>query len=258
VPDLSAPPLSTEANTAVGLDRDTRRSPRTKACPVPNHRWGTVYCPRMPDRAVQVDDGTRQVPDRKAWWVAVAISALTVGQLGVATFVPGLPQFEGKAFGARLLFYPLMMAVVPAGCWLWRRRRGGNEPLPWSACAFVMAPFLVDVTGNTLDLYDNFWWWDDVNHFGNWLLLCSGLGLLIAAGYVGPRWLLILTITGLGAALAIAWELGEWYTFIRHGTELDTAYQDTLGDETLGTLGALAAGVFVARTRQWGHAGGSA
>jgi hypothetical protein len=48
--------------------------------------------------------------------------------------------------------------------------------------------------------------------------------------------------------LAIGWELGEWWTFIRHGTELDTAYEDTLGDLTLGTLGALVAGLAVRRS----------
>ena len=54
-----------------------------------------------------------------------------------------------------------------------------------------------------------------------------------------PRWGLIVRIAGLGAILAIGWELGEWYTFIRRGTELDGAYEDTLSDELLGTLGAL-------------------
>jgi len=57
-----------------------------------------------------------------------------------------------------------------------------------------------------------------------------------------PPWAVVLLVTGLGAMLAIAWELGEWWTFIRHGTEIDTAYEDTLGDLTLGTLGALCAG----------------
>ena len=52
---------------------------------------------------------------------------------------------------------------------------------------------------------------------------------------------------GVGALLAIGWELGEWYTFIRHGTELDTAYEDTLFDEVLGSLGAALAGIVVAR-----------
>ena len=46
--------------------------------------------------------------------VTIALLVLTVAQLAVATFVPGLEQFEGKAFGARLVAYPLMMLLVPA------------------------------------------------------------------------------------------------------------------------------------------------
>ena len=109
-----------------------------------------------------------------------------------------------------------------------------------------MAPFLIDVTGNTLDLYDSVVWWDDANHFVNWFLLNAGLGMLVLRR-VGIAWVRVLLVTGLGAILAIGWEVGEWYTFIRHGTELDTAYQDTLGDEALGTLGALLAGLVLAR-----------
>ena len=162
--------------------------------------------------------------------VTFALLALTVAQLAVATFVPGLEQFEGKAFGARLVAYPLMMLLVPAVWMLVRHLRGGpdglREPLPWAGFAWIMAPFLVDVTGNTLDLYDSVAWWDDANHFVNWLLL--GLGV---------------AVVGVGAVLAVAWELAEWWTFIRHGTELDTAYEDTLGDLALGTLGSLTAGL---------------
>ena len=55
---------------------------------------------------------------------------------------------------------------------------------------------------------------------------------------------------GIGAILAIIWELGEWYTFIRHGTELDTAYEDTLFDEVLGTLGAGVAGIWMTVRRR--------
>jgi hypothetical protein len=192
-------------------------------------------------------DERSSTDERRAAQIAAVVLVLTVGQLAVATFVPGIPQFEGKAFGARLLFYPMLMLVVPAGCWMGRLRQRGSEPLPWRACAFVMAPFFVDVTGNTFDLYDNVTWWDDANHFVNWLLLCCGLGLLIARTDVRPRWLLAFAVTGLGAVLAIAWELGEWYTFIRHGTELDTAYRDTLGDEALGTLGAFVGALLVVR-----------
>lgn len=46
------------------------------------------------------------------------------------------------------------------------------------------------------------------------------------------------------------WELGEYVAFVRHSTELQTAYTDTLGDLTLGTLGALLAGLIVHRVRR--------
>ncbi len=179
-------------------------------------------------------------------WALVIFFATTL-QLAVATFVPGLDQFEGKAFGARLAAYPVLMLVTPVIWWTIRRRRvGPTHPVPWAAFALIMAPFLVDVTGNTLNLYDGIVWWDDANHFANWALLCAGFALLLIRGPGMPRWLLVLTITGLGALLAVAWELAEWYAFIRHGTELDTAYTDTLGDEALGCLGGCVGAILVA------------
>ncbi len=185
--------------------------------------------------------------------LTLLILAATVGQLAVATFVPGLPQFESKGFGARLVAYPVMMLVVPA-IWAVRAHRRTASPAsgaiaspPWTAFALVMAPFLIDVTGNTLDLYDSVTWWDDANHFVNWFLLNLGLGLLMLRSRIHPPWALGLLVAGVGALLAIGWEVGEWYAFIRHGTELATAYEDTLGDEVLGSLGAGIAGVVIAR-----------
>ena len=70
---------------------------------------------------------------------AVLVFFATVAQLAVATFVPGLPQFEGKAFGARLLAYPLMMLIVPALWWLLVERRRPGSAVPWGAFALVMA-----------------------------------------------------------------------------------------------------------------------
>lgn len=179
-------------------------------------------------------------------WVPIAVVLLTVVQLAVAEWAPGIDRFADKAFGARLIAYPLLMLVAPALWWLAVRRRDTAALPPYGAFTLVMLPFLVDVTGNSLDLYDAVVWWDDLNHFANWLLLCTGIGLLVCAR-VQPRWAVVVLVTGIGALLAIGWELGEWFTFIRHGTEIDTAYEDTLGDEALGSLGALVAALLVAR-----------
>jgi hypothetical protein len=183
----------------------------------------------------------------RRWWtgpvVTWAVVALTTVQLLVATLFPDLPQFDGKAFGSRLVAYPLMMCAPVVAWWLLAQR-----PLPWPGFTLIGIPFLVDVTGNTLDLYDSVAWWDDANHFVNWACLCGGIGLLLLRS---PRvvggWPFVVMVTGVGAVLAIAWELAEYVTFIRFGTELDTAYTDTLGDEALGTLGSLLAGLLLLR-----------
>jgi hypothetical protein len=180
----------------------------------------------------------------------VLLVVATTGQLAVATLATGLPQFEGKAFGSRLVFYPLLMTAPVLVWWVVARRRRSPEPLPWPAFACICAPFFVDTTGNTLDLYDAVVWWDDLNHFVNWLLLCSGIGLMLTRTSLRQRWALAALVAGIGAILAVLWELAEWYTFIRHGTELGTAYTDTLGDEALGTLGGAVAGLVLGWRRQ--------
>lgn len=186
--------------------------------------------------------------DQRLWrYIAIGIVVATTAQLAIATFVSGIPQFEGKAFGSRLIAYPLMMLAVPLVWKILASRNDRVEPIDWAAIAFLWAPFLVDVSGNSADLYDSVVWWDDANHFFNWFLLGVGSGLILRHAKDLRPWVLAWMVTGLGALLAILWELAEWYTFIRHGTELVTAYEDTLGDMALGTLGALLAGLLIAR-----------
>ena len=195
----------------------------------------------LPVRPARSTNGARSL----AWLPALVLLA-TIAQLAVATWVPGIERFADKAFGARLAAYPAMMLLVPAIWWLAVKRRHPDARPPYVAFALVMLGFLVDTTGNSLDFYDTITWWDDLNHFVNWFFLLSGIGLIIARN-LEPRWAQLLLVTGLGCLLALGWELGEWYTFIRHGTELDTAYEDTLGDMTLGSCGALLAALVVAR-----------
>lgn len=211
------------------------------------------------DRVRTAPDPTGPTRGGPRWsWSAVAcvvLLTLTVGQLLVATlFADRLDQFSGKGFGARLLLYPVMMLAVPGIWWSVTGRRG--RP-PYLAFAWIMLPFLVDVTGNTLDLYDSVGWWDDANHFVNWLFLGLGAAILLARSVrVRPGWEHVVLVTGIGAVAAIVWEVGEYYAFIRGGTELQTAYTDTLGDEVLGTLGALTAGLITTGLARRGVPGG--
>jgi hypothetical protein len=189
---------------------------------------------------------------RIAFLVTATVFALTVVQLLVGAFVPGLDQFEGKGFGYRLVINPVLMLIAPVGWWLANRRRAHPSPIPWWACALIMASFLFDVTGNTLDLYDSIEPFDNISHFVTWLLIFAGVGLMLSRADIRPRWVLVVLITSLGSLFAIGWEIGEYWTFIRRGTELDGAYEDTLSDELLGTAGALVSALVVERlTRRW-------
>ncbi|XAS75380.1 hypothetical protein V3G39_11975 [Dermatophilaceae bacterium Sec6.4] len=180
-------------------------------------------------------------------WVCIAVLLLTVIQLAIGAF-GDLPQFADKGFGYRLVVYPVLMLIVPL-VWRLRNRDVATRSVPWVAFALIGAPFLIDVSGNTAGLYDSIDVWDNINHFVNWMLLSAGIGLLLARIDIRPAWMLVLLITGIGCLLALGWEIGEWWTFIRRGTELKGAYEDTLSDELLGTAGAFVAGLLVARWR---------
>ena len=156
----------------------------------------------------------------------------------------GLQQFEGKAFGGRLIAYPIAVMVLPVVWRLFATRR----PFPYLADALITAPFLIDVVGNAADLYDTVDWWNDANHFFNWLLLSAGAGLLVAHSRL-EAWQLAVLVIGFGATNAIVWELVAYVVFVRDSPELGTAYEDTLGDLALGTLGSVVAAVIAVRWR---------
>lgn len=166
--------------------------------------------------------------------------------LMVVGLTVGFESFNGKGFIARIIIYPVLMLALPAVYW-WRLR-GTGRTLPWGAFCLVMTPFLVDVLGNFFDLYDSIEVWDDVNHLVNWFLLMWGIGLLVFPTPDSVRArpvLVVFTVGALGALLAVGWEVGEWYVFLQGGVEDVGLYQDTIGDEVLGTSGAFAAGLLV-------------
>lgn len=179
----------------------------------------------------------RPVSRRPIFWLNVAVKAALVGLLAFGAF-SGLEQFDGKAFGWRLLGYPIAAIVVPVGWWL----AGRPRPYPYAVDILFVSPFLIDVIGNVLDLYDTIAWWDDLNHLVNWALLSLAVGQLLLRFRL-PRFETFVIIVGVGAVAAILWELGEYVAFIRNSTELETAYKDTLGDMMLGLTGAALAGL---------------
>jgi hypothetical protein len=164
--------------------------------------------------------------------VKVALVVLIV----VAVAYPDMGGVKGKAAGSRAFAYPLAMLIVPAIWWLFYRRK----PFPWLGDLLLCLPWFTDTLGNRLNLYDTLPWFDDWMHFMNWAFLTGGF-LVITLPRGLPWWRAVERGLAFGVPTAVLWEIAEYITFIRNSPELETAYADTLGDLTLGSIGTLLA-----------------
>ncbi len=153
-------------------------------------------------------------------------------------------RFSDKAMTARAVAYPVLVGSVAAAWAVHSRRRVVRYPALVSL--LVTLPFLIDLAGNALDLYDRIDWFDDACHFINWALLTGAVGVaLVSARRVSPVVVTALCI-GFGATTAILWEIAEFGAFVTRTPERYGLYHDTIGDLSLGLLGATAAGTVCA------------
>lgn len=192
---------------------------------------------------------TTTLDAQRGWvWTDVALKAVLVVLLAFSVTHIEWEQFADKAMTARAVLYPLLVAL-PALVWLLRghRRRSGRYPA--AAAALWTVPFVVDVGGNALNLYDTVGHFDDACHLLNWAMLSGAVGVLLLHGSTLSPGLLLALCTGFGATTAILWEIGEYGAFILDTPEQLTAYRDTLGDLTLGLTGSLLAGLACAAVR---------
>jgi len=109
------------------------------------------------------DSPSSRVP--RGWLsLDVLVKVATVALLAWAVASPDLPQFQGKAFTGRAIAYPIALLVLPIAWWLFARR---SIPYPVLPDTLIGLPFLIDVLGNALNLYDSIDAWDDLNHLVN-------------------------------------------------------------------------------------------
>jgi len=190
--------------------------------------------------------------DRANWtrYAALLAKAALFILLLTALIWPDLSGIKGKASTARLVVYPIGALVLPLWWFAYGRAKSQlHKAFPWRADLLITLPWLIDLLGNRLNLFDTITWWDDAMHFILWALLTTG-ALTAFAPRALTRGLTAFVALGFGATAAVIWELGEYVAFVRHSPELQTAYTDTLGDLTLGTLGALLAGLIVFQVRR--------
>lgn len=164
-----------------------------------------------------------------------------VWMLVSALIDPDAANLRDKGAEARAVVYPLLAFTVPA-IWLlcWKER----SSFPWLADLMVTVTCFTDILGNRMDLYDTLAWFDDWMHFMNTGLI-AGAVILLTLHRSSSLLRSVERSLAVGATAAIAWEIGEYFAFIRQGTERQFAYTDTLGDLALGTLGSVVVAVAI-------------
>jgi|TARA_Y100000588_G_scaffold174460_1_gene188470 hypothetical protein len=172
------------------------------------------------------------------WAVKGALAACLLAGL----LFPGIPGVEGKGWPERSVGYPVSALIVPL---VWHLR-GRRVDYPHLADALFVTPFVLDLLGNLVNLFDTVDQFDDILHFANWSFLVAAFVLFLHP-YVLARWNLVLLGSGLGAIAIVAWEAVEWVIQEMGTTGLQLTYDDTIGDLVLSTSGGVLGAVLTVR-----------
>lgn len=169
-----------------------------------------------------------------AFWSLVGLKGALVVALLLPLTNPGWQQYDDKGMLWRIIVFPLAGLVIPVLWWV----AGSRPRYPYLADGLLVSVPLTDVLWNTFDAYDRVWWWDDLTHLLNQVVIAAVIGLWLRRYSVGPVAGFFL-IVGVGMMLAVGWELAEYPTFLNGSDELTTAYEDTLGDLALAFVGSI-------------------
>lgn len=109
---------------------------------------------------------------------------------------------------------------------------------------------------SVLHLYERIWWLDILVHLVLNGLLAGAAGVALhrarmtsSKQHRSGRWGLVITTTGVGAVLAVVWEIAEWVGHVYVDQRVEIEPGDTVGDLAAGVLGSVLAGIALARRR---------
>lgn len=124
--------------------------------------------------------------------------------------------------------------------------------VPGPLDASFAAATLVSAWASALQWYTTYPWVDIPIHFATTGAAASVAYFILAEVGIVPRrrrevpWNLLI-ITMIGGTLCVVWEIYEWTAWRFIPNEMVVGYSDTIGDMTMGTLGAIVAAFLIAR-----------
>ncbi len=120
----------------------------------------------------------------------------------------------------------------------------GNQSVVW---IIIGVAVLANIAGYMFNLYEQFWWFDDVLHAYTIFSITLLLGLLaygvVLTGLHNHKLLLVLMIASIGLAIGGLWEVAEWaYDQITANNSI-LGKTDTIIDLIMDSVGAVGAGI---------------
>ena len=168
----------------------------------------------------------------------------------VATLIdPDLGNMRDKGAGVRAVVYPMLAFTVPVIWSIWWKERAS---FPWLPDLLITLTCFSDILGNRMNLYDTIVWFDDWMHFFNTGVI-TGAVILLTMHRSSSLGSTIERSLAVGVTGAVVWELGEYAAFLSKSWERHGAYTDTLGDLTLGSLGAVCSAFLIHAMWKRGH-----
>ncbi len=119
----------------------------------------------------------------------------------------------------------------------------GNRGIVW---IIIWVAVLANIAGYVFNLYEQFWWFDDVLHGYTIFAITLLLGLLaygvVLIGHDNHPLLLVLMIASIGLAIGGLWEVAEWAYDQTTAANSILGKTDTIIDLIMDSVGALVAG----------------
>lgn len=145
---------------------------------------------------------------------------------------PDDPRFTGKAIPVRNLVIVSGLSLLFPFLNLVRKRW---PSYPWGTDNLYLSIFWLDMAGNSLNLYDSYYYFDLIPHF-------HGTGALAASLRTGFD-LSALSAMGVANMVHVALEGQEYYTDVFFGTHNVRGVSDTVNDLLAGLSGTICYGL---------------
>ncbi len=120
----------------------------------------------------------------------------------------------------------------------------GSRAVAWIIIGIAV---LANIAGYMFNLYDQFWWFDEVLHSYTIFAVTLLLGLLaygvVLTGHDNHHLLLVLMIASIGLAIGGLWEVAEWAYDQATAPNSILGKTDTIIDLIMDSVGAVGAGL---------------